>query len=854
MGWSKDHGTAAKVNAEYAKEQGNVAKQEATNLAELKSNVEAATQNASTAAENANAVIEDANTAASNADSAASEAIAQANHAKNEGDRAKAEADRLAGTDVSVLDNKVTNLSDSVNTKFGEVTTQLAQTTNMRNLALAQNLFKGKNAKSSLIVGNNQPIHGVVEYIASGFGGFKYWMAATPYVGYNEVIENPCIYASNDGENWVVPTGVTNPLSPAPVGDEIGKWHNSDTYLIYRADIKRLEIWWRKRYRTPVEEEVILRRTSTNGTEWTPTEELFRIKGISGDALSPIGNYDNNLNIYHCFTIKAQGGDTSITDYLRYYKADGEAKNWSHVKDIELSFEDGREREGWRIWHGDVKKIDGGFEAVLTAGNESTAVNMHLFYARSADGVNWSPLTEILSNSSPVDAKNIYHASILKTDNEQIIYYSGITEANAWTLNKTSVDVSSLSSIANEGAVNSLALKGSILNLETELNKMKDWDSVDLTTLPRSESKAWSANVGSKVTQINSTTRLALGVIEIEGGTNYTLSGFSYMNDVAYYLADINNVCLISSNRLSINQHGWQKNGHTFKSPSNAKYLFITMIRRNTAGNDEVLNANDFLLFNHNARLHKETATSDLMRLQKENSLLSENIRYVNSKYLVENIIQGVWTWTPGDGKVYNALAGFLQYLSCREINVIPGGKYIVDNIKTSLLSYFILDKEGLVVVEGGAIMGANKVITVPLNGHTLLINIRKSEGGNLTLIEAKTLFPDLSISLYKELAPSQPQMEIPELQNGFTSSGRFYKDNSGLVHLGGLYTPSTTTSNGTLIFTLPSSYRPKSLSVFQTPTAMIFVNIDGTVRLYNYGAVTNLSAISLDGVTFRTT
>lgn len=129
MGWSKDYGKSAKVNAEYAKVQGDVAKQEAANLAKLKTDAEAATQNANTATANTNAVIEDANTAASNADSAASEAIAQANHAKNEGDRAKAEADRLAGTDVSVLDNKVTNLSDSVNTKFGEVTTQLAQTT-----------------------------------------------------------------------------------------------------------------------------------------------------------------------------------------------------------------------------------------------------------------------------------------------------------------------------------------------------------------------------------------------------------------------------------------------------------------------------------------------------------------------------------------------------------------------------------------------------------------------------------------------------------------------------------------------------------------------------------------------------
>lgn len=117
MGWSKNHGKSAKVNADYAKEQGNVAKQEASNLSQLKSDVEVATLNASTATENANAVIEDANTAASNADSAASEAIAQANHAKNEGNRAKAEADRLVGTDVSVLDNKIQ-----------QVTTQLAQT------------------------------------------------------------------------------------------------------------------------------------------------------------------------------------------------------------------------------------------------------------------------------------------------------------------------------------------------------------------------------------------------------------------------------------------------------------------------------------------------------------------------------------------------------------------------------------------------------------------------------------------------------------------------------------------------------------------------------------------------------
>lgn len=128
MGWSKDHGNIAKVNADYAKVQGDVAKQEASNLSKLKTDAEVATENASTAAQNAN-------TAKSNADNAASEAITQANHAKNEGDRAKAEADRLAGTDVSVLDNKIGSLSSlnttnktSVVESVNEVTTQLAQT------------------------------------------------------------------------------------------------------------------------------------------------------------------------------------------------------------------------------------------------------------------------------------------------------------------------------------------------------------------------------------------------------------------------------------------------------------------------------------------------------------------------------------------------------------------------------------------------------------------------------------------------------------------------------------------------------------------------------------------------------
>lgn len=45
------------------------------------------------------------------------------------------------------------------------------------------------------------------------WGGYRYWMVLTPNQdGYSQY-ENPCLAASNDGVNWVVPNGIENPLS-----------------------------------------------------------------------------------------------------------------------------------------------------------------------------------------------------------------------------------------------------------------------------------------------------------------------------------------------------------------------------------------------------------------------------------------------------------------------------------------------------------------------------------------------------------------------------------------------------------------------------------------------------------------
>ena len=56
-------------------------------------------------------------------------------------------------------------------------------------------------------------VHPDVLHVPSGWSGYEYWMAVTPYPGSDSRFENPSIYASHDGETWVTPAGASNPIT-----------------------------------------------------------------------------------------------------------------------------------------------------------------------------------------------------------------------------------------------------------------------------------------------------------------------------------------------------------------------------------------------------------------------------------------------------------------------------------------------------------------------------------------------------------------------------------------------------------------------------------------------------------------
>ncbi|MDQ7097155.1 hypothetical protein REC12_26510 [Desulfosporosinus sp. PR] len=98
--------------------------------------------------------------------------------------------------------------------------------------------------------GSGQSVHPSVldfktEHDIDSWGGFRYWMALTPYPLFNSALENPSILASKDGLNWIIPPGIKNPLAVKPAGF-LKDTYNSDPELVYDPDQDILILYWRE--------------------------------------------------------------------------------------------------------------------------------------------------------------------------------------------------------------------------------------------------------------------------------------------------------------------------------------------------------------------------------------------------------------------------------------------------------------------------------------------------------------------------------------------------------------------------------------------------------------------------------
>lgn len=240
-------------------------------------------------------------------------------------------------------------------------------------------------------------------FIPGGWNGFEYWMAMTPLAFFNESLENPSILASHDGETWVVPNGLINPIDIAS-----GVFYHSDVDLVLEDDI--MYCFYRITDRNGGEDGTTpLVRSSTDGIHWSPKSVVSSEDSWTSLAICVVDG------VWHGFYMQTIGGIRGIA----HRTGPSATGPWSANTQGTLI----NMPSGLTVWHLDVVRHGGRWLMCMT-----TSPFGVLVLATSLDAVSWYASAIVLdTNVYEWDNDSTYRPSFFVLGDYAHIYYGGQT-------------------------------------------------------------------------------------------------------------------------------------------------------------------------------------------------------------------------------------------------------------------------------------------------------------------------------------------------------------------------------------------------------------------------------------------
>lgn len=245
----------------------------------------------------------------------------------------------------------------------------------------------------------------------------------TPLAFFNEDLENPSILASHDGETWVLPNGLRNPIDRA-----VGNYYHSDPDLVLVGKV--MYCFYRLTARSGAT--VPRYRTSTDGVNWSPLTVIDTADAWTSLALAHHGG------LWHAFYVQSGVATNRV---IRYRTATDPAGSWSAPIDAPLvGLPTTRD-----VWHMDVVRHGGRW---LLVGSDSyagqTGSNGKIFLATSTDGTSWqcSPHVVGLGPPGAWDGSMLYRPSFWVDGATVHLYYGGVeatVPSSSWWIGKTEV-------------------------------------------------------------------------------------------------------------------------------------------------------------------------------------------------------------------------------------------------------------------------------------------------------------------------------------------------------------------------------------------------------------------------------
>jgi hypothetical protein len=271
--------------------------------------------------------------------------------------------------------------------------------------------------------GSDQATHPDVLYVLGGWNGYTHWMAMTPYPNSDNTKENPSILASNNGESWEVPSGLTNPLDPAPGGSEF----NTNTDLI--IDQSGV-MWclWRRQDNTP-NDDIIYARSSTDGINWSTAEVI--LTGGHRTLVSPSIIWDGLQ--YVLFYV-----DVNPTQAIVYRRtATAVNGTWSTPYRVWL----GTTRDTIDVWRLNITRDRSKNEYHMII-NRSSSFTIR--FATSKRGSVWRIAgPDMLTPTSGWTSGWVYRSSAVWVGDTYYLWYSARTSGSTheWRIGRTSISL-----------------------------------------------------------------------------------------------------------------------------------------------------------------------------------------------------------------------------------------------------------------------------------------------------------------------------------------------------------------------------------------------------------------------------
>jgi len=214
-------------------------------------------------------------------------------------------------------------------------------------------------------------VHPAIVFIPEGLNEKKYWMAYTPLPNGNNVYENPCICASDDGIVWDILPGTPNPLNEA-----VSPAYNRDTHLYYRDG--QLILIFNTR-NEPTGRSTLKIITSTNGVSWSDPVSIWLGTVGTVDIVSPSLWFDPTVSKWIIVGVNSE----SVGLELCKITSSNLLYGWD-ISPVNLNFVPPTGRKWWHPWF--TRLYSGRIIGVVMDNDGSVGASGYNYVAQSLDG------------------------------------------------------------------------------------------------------------------------------------------------------------------------------------------------------------------------------------------------------------------------------------------------------------------------------------------------------------------------------------------------------------------------------------------------------------------------------------